>query len=67
MQSYLFPYIIGLPPPSLIWQYEDKIGFLGEDIVVSSPVLPGKITWYVFMKDHNKTLNNPGYGKTFSV
>ena len=58
MQLYLFPYILGLPPPSLIWQYEDKIGFLGQDIVVISPVLPGKITWYVFVKDHNDTVKS---------
>ena len=37
----------GLNSPSLTYHYEDKRGFLGEDIVIESPVLTGNITWFV--------------------
>ena len=37
----------GLNPPSLTYHYEDKRGFLGENIVIESPVLTGNITWFV--------------------
>ena len=37
----------GLRPPSLVHHFEDKIGYLGEDIVIESPIKTGKITWFV--------------------
>ena len=40
-------YLIDLPEPSKTYQYDDRTGFLGEDIVIESPVQTGKITWFV--------------------
>ena len=45
------PVPLGLPPPSLTYHYEDKRGFLGEEIVIESPVLTGNITWLVLQTD----------------
>ena len=39
--------LIDLPQPSKTFQYDDKTGFLGEDILIDSPVQTGKITWFV--------------------
>ena len=39
--------LIDLPQASKTYQYDDKTGFLGEDILIESPVQTGKITWYV--------------------
>ena len=53
------PLSLGLPPPSLTYHYEDKRGFLGEEVVIESPVLTGSITWLVLhpdMNDYNKTI-----------
>ena len=37
-----------MTPLSQTFQYEDKLGFLGEDIIIECAVQPGKITWSVF-------------------
>ena len=39
--------LIDVAPLSQAFQYEDKLGFLGEDIIIECPVQPGKITWSV--------------------
>ena len=39
---------LDVAPLSQTFQYEDKLGFLGEDIVIECAVQPGKITWSVF-------------------
>ena len=41
---------LGLTPPSKTYYYDDRTCFLGEDIVIESPVQTGTITWFVFYK-----------------
>ena len=38
---------LDVAPLPQTFQYEDKLGFLGEDVVIECPVQPGKITWSV--------------------
>ena len=38
----------GLPQPSLVYGHKDQRGYLGEDIVIESLVLHGKIEWFVY-------------------
>ena len=44
--KYIF-YSLDLAPPSKTYQYDDKIGFLGEGIVIECPAQSGKTTWSV--------------------
>ena len=48
---------LGLPPPSRVYCYEDKKGFLGENIVIESPVLTGKIAWFVHLYVSLESIN----------
>ena len=43
---------LDLAPPSKTYHYEDKTGFLRENIVIESPVLTGKITWFDSIISH---------------
>ena len=46
---------LGSPAPSLTYYYENRGGFLGEDLVIESPVLTGNIKWSVIIKKSYKS------------